>query len=89
MTAPAPACPRCGAPMITLIAPSGQHAGQPIWSCSTYPMCRGMVAAADDAPKPDPSPFSGARPRRIGQGWLLALGLVSVAILLAWVLMQA
>lgn len=89
MTAPAPACPRCGAPMITLIAPSGQHAGQPIWSCSTYPMCRGMVAAADDAPTPDPRPLARLRPRRIGGGWVLALWLVTVGILLAYALLQA
>jgi hypothetical protein len=75
--------------MVTLTAPSGPHAGQPIWSCSTYPMCRGMVAVAGDPPRAEPQPIIDARPRRISPLWLLALGLAPVAILLAYLLTQA
>jgi hypothetical protein len=38
--------------MVMLVAPSGPHEGQPIWSCSTYPTCRGTIAIAPDAPRP-------------------------------------
>ena len=45
------ACPLCAAPMVMLIAPGGPHAGQPIWSCSTYPACRGTIVIDLDAPE--------------------------------------
>jgi hypothetical protein len=32
--------------MVMLNARSGPHAAQPIWSCSTYPKCRGTIAIA-------------------------------------------
>lgn len=57
---------------MTLIAPSGPHAGQPIWSCSSYPRCRGMTAADDDPPRAEASASIDAR--------LLAVGAVLVAI---------
>ena len=75
--------------MVTLTARSGPHAGQPIWSCSTYPICRGMVAAADEPPRAEPQPSSGARSRQISPGWLLAVGLVLVTILVLYVLAPA
>ena len=46
------ACPICGAPMVMLKAPSGPHAGQPVWSCSTYPTCRGTIVIEPDAEQP-------------------------------------
>jgi hypothetical protein len=75
--------------MVMLASRSGPHAGQQIWSCSAYPLCRGMVAVAGDPPRAEPQPISDARPRRISPVWLLALGLVPVAILLAFLLTQA
>ena len=75
--------------MVTLTAPSGPHAGQSIWSCSTYPACRGMVAGTDASPSAEPQPIIDAPPRRVSRVWLLALGLVPVAIALGWLLTQA
>lgn len=74
--------------MVTLTAPSGPHAGRPIWSCSTYPACRGMVAV-DDVPRVEPPPFTDAWPWRIGQVWPLAIGLVLLAMLVLYVLAPA
>ena len=73
--------------MVTLTAPSGPHAGRPIWSCSTYPMCRGMVA--DDPPSAEPPRSLGALTPRIGRARLLAVGLVVVVILALYVLAPA
>jgi restriction system protein len=36
-------CPTCGAPMEQKLAQQGQFKGQPFWSCSTFPKCRGIV----------------------------------------------
>ena len=85
--------------MVMLTAPSGDHAGQPIWSCSTYPMCRGMVAVADDPP-PE---FATERASRVAGGsaqahdragritrvWPVAFGLMLMAILFVYLLTQA
>ena len=38
---PVPVCPRCGAPMVSRRARTGQSAGQVFWGCSKYPGCRG------------------------------------------------
>jgi hypothetical protein len=40
--APTPACPKCGAPMALRTARAG---GARFWGCSSYPSCRGFVAA--------------------------------------------
>lgn len=36
-------CPICGAPMEQKLAQQGQFKGQPFWSCTTFPKCRGIV----------------------------------------------
>jgi len=38
----APACPKCGRPMIRRIAKVGANAGKAFWGCSTFPACRGV-----------------------------------------------
>jgi restriction system protein len=38
-----PDCPKCGAAMQEKVAQQGAFKGQPFWSCSTYPKCRGKV----------------------------------------------
>ena len=48
-TAKAPAqpeCPRCGAAMALRTARQGANAGNTFWGCTTYPKCRGTVAAS-------------------------------------------
>ena len=48
-TAKAPAqpeCPRCGAAMALRTARQGTNAGNTFWGCTTYPKCRGTVAAS-------------------------------------------
>lgn len=37
----APACPKCGQPMIKRVAKKGVNAGKEFWSCSSYPNCDG------------------------------------------------
>lgn len=37
----APACPKCGKPMIKRVAKKGVNAGKEFWSCSSYPNCDG------------------------------------------------
>lgn len=37
----APACPECGAPMRKMVARKGRNAGNPFWSCTKYPECKG------------------------------------------------
>ena len=56
--APAPACPRCGQPMILRTAHKGSRAGQPFWGCSGYPDCTGTRPADPSTPpmKPDSPP---------------------------------
>ena len=41
-----PECPRCGAAMALRTAKQGVNAGNTFWGCSTYPKCRGTVAAS-------------------------------------------
>jgi restriction system protein len=36
-------CPVCGAAMAKKVANQGQFRGQPFWSCSTFPKCRGKL----------------------------------------------
>lgn len=55
-TASAPACPRCGKPMIRRTARQGPRAGQPFWGCSTYPDCTGTRQIAADKPAPSDAP---------------------------------
>lgn len=38
----APACPRCGEPMVKRIGKAGAHAGKAFWGCARFPACRGM-----------------------------------------------
>jgi hypothetical protein len=38
------ACPQCHAPMVRKTARRGRHAGEPFWSCSRFPQCRGKRA---------------------------------------------
>jgi restriction system protein len=37
----APACPRCGAPMVRRTARRGANAGSEFWGCTRYPACHG------------------------------------------------
>lgn len=37
----APQCPKCGKPMRKVVAKKGRNAGNPFWSCSSYPDCNG------------------------------------------------
>lgn len=46
----APACPRCGKPMFLRTAHRGPHAGKEFWGCSSYPDCRGILAARSCSP---------------------------------------
>ncbi len=56
---PAPACPRCGKPMVQRIARSGPQAGSAFWGCSAYPACKGtravLVERSDESDKSDKS----------------------------------
>lgn len=52
VAAPIQPCPLCAAPMVMLTAPSGPHEGHPIWSCSSYPTCRGTIVIEPDAEQP-------------------------------------
>jgi len=38
-----PSCPVCRAPMEQKLAQQGQFKGQPFWSCTKFPKCRGIV----------------------------------------------
>jgi restriction system protein len=38
-----PSCPKCEAPMEQKLAQQGQFKGQPFWSCTTFPKCRGIL----------------------------------------------
>lgn len=37
----APACPKCGKPMLKRVAKKGINSGKEFWSCSDYPNCNG------------------------------------------------
>ena len=41
-----PECPRCGAGMALRTARQGANTGNTFWGCTTYPKCRGTVAAS-------------------------------------------
>lgn len=41
----APKCPECGRPMRKMVAKKGRNAGNPFWSCSAYPDCKGTRMA--------------------------------------------
>jgi restriction system protein len=43
-TQSAPACPKCGATMVTRTARQGANAGNTFWGCPKYPACRGIVS---------------------------------------------
>lgn len=38
----APACPRCGSPMVQRTAKRGPNAGRQFWGCPRYPACQGI-----------------------------------------------
>jgi restriction system protein len=40
-----PACPLCAKPMVKRTARRGRFAGSAFWGCSSYPACRGTLAA--------------------------------------------
>lgn len=42
--AAAPACPKCGSPMVMRTARKGANAGGQFWGCPRYPECRGIVS---------------------------------------------
>lgn len=46
-TGPAPACPKCGTPMVRRVARQGANAGSAFWGCSDFPRCRGTMPIAD------------------------------------------
>jgi Topoisomerase DNA binding C4 zinc finger len=39
----APACPKCGTPMVQRVARQGKHAGHLFWGCTQYPICTGIL----------------------------------------------
>ena len=41
-TQSAPACPKCGATMVTRTARQGANAGNTFWGCPKYPACKGV-----------------------------------------------
>jgi len=48
-TSTAPACPKCGSPMVLRTAKRGPNAGSQFYGCQKYPACRGIrnVVASD------------------------------------------
>ena len=40
-SANSPRCPACGGPMRKQVARKGRNAGNPFWSCCSYPNCHG------------------------------------------------
>ncbi len=42
--AAAPACPKCGSPMVMRTARKGANAGGQFWGCPNYPACKGIVS---------------------------------------------
>ena len=44
-TAAIPTCPKCGSAMVHRTARKGPQAGNSFWGCSTFPKCRGTLAA--------------------------------------------
>ena len=45
LQANAPACPKCGKPMLKRMAKKGINSGKEFWSCSGYPECNGTRSA--------------------------------------------
>ena len=43
-TQSAPACPKCGATMVSRTARQGANAGNTFWGCPKYPACKGIVS---------------------------------------------
>ncbi|NLL28018.1 MAG: four helix bundle protein [Bacteroidales bacterium] len=43
----APACPKCGKPMLKQVAKKGINLGKEFWSCSNYPECKGTRKIGD------------------------------------------
>lgn len=39
----APACPKCGKPMLRRMQKKGQNQGREFWGCSDYPSCNGIL----------------------------------------------
>lgn len=61
--ATSPLCPSCGSPMALRTAKRGDNAGNAFWGCTTYPKCRGMVAAdGRRAPTPAELPMAAPTP---------------------------
>lgn len=90
--------------MVRLIVSGGEHAGEPIWSCATYPKCRGTVAvdeysvgvvaerASSATGSPAPAAFEAQErgpAERIRRAWPVAFGLMLVAMLVAYLLTRA
>jgi hypothetical protein len=74
--------------MVRLVPSGGDEAGEPIWSCATYPTCRGTLPIAEDRSSAGGSLApADSRADRIRAGWLMALGLL-VAIVLAYLLLM-
>lgn len=42
-TGPAPACPKCGTPMVLRISTRGDTKGNRFWGCPSYPKCRSII----------------------------------------------
>lgn len=42
-TAGAPACPKCGKPMLKRLQKKGSMQGREFWGCSDYPKCNGIL----------------------------------------------
>ncbi|MBD5278484.1 MAG: hypothetical protein HDS32_04530 [Bacteroides sp.] len=38
----APACPKCGKPMLRRMQKKGEGQGREFWGCSDYPNCNGL-----------------------------------------------
>ncbi len=51
---PAPACPRCGAPMVPRTGKSGPLAGKDFWGCSSFPRCHGLLPQLESV-QPNPA----------------------------------
>lgn len=44
-----PSCPKCGAPMILRVSKKVENADKQFWGCSSFPKCRGVINAKDNA----------------------------------------
>lgn len=41
--ATSPRCPKCGSTMVRRVAGRGLRQGKPLWGCSTFPRCKGII----------------------------------------------